>query len=385
MGRKVVKPLFDNPLHVGQLNFPNWEKAEKKFRKIFDNKYYTNHGPMVRELEEKLAEYLGVKHVVAMTNATIGLMIAAKALDVKGQIICPSFTFLATAQSLSWAGAKPFFCDVEIGSHCLDTQKVLDVVENNEIGGILGVHLWGNTCNVEELEKIARQKNIPLYFDAAHAFGCTRNGVKVGSFGSLEVFSFHATKILNAGEGGCVCTNDDFLAKRLRNIRSSYGAGEIVEIPFTGNGRMSEIQAAMALMSLEDIDFNITRNKNVHASYARYLGDIRGLKLLMPSSLDDINNFQYVVIEIDKNDFGMSRDSLVQCLVENNIMAKKYFAPPVHLIYPFYEDSELRTQMNVTNVLSEKLLQLPSGSFVDELCVEKICTLIGSLSSSGIL
>jgi len=265
--------LFEQPVHVGQLRFPSWERYEAAMRGIFERQYYTNHGALAQQFEARLAEFLQVKHAIAVTNATLGLIMAVKALGLTGKVIVPSFTFIASAQSLTWAGAEPVFCDVDPSTCQMSLRQVRESLERETgIEAIMGVNLWGGSCDPKALESIAAEYGVELYFDSAHAFGCTIDGAPIGRFGRLEVFSFHATDVLSTTEGGCITTNDDALAARLRNIRSSYGAGPPTEVPLTSNGRFSEAQAAIGLLNLETFSDALANNR---ASCA-VSGDCRG-------------------------------------------------------------------------------------------------------------
>ena len=370
-----ASPAFKAPIPVGQLNFPPWEDVESSFRDIFSRQYYTNQGPLTEELESRLEDFLNVKHAIVMTNATIGLIVAAKALGLRGKVICPAFTFAATAQSLAWAGLKPLFCDVDPNTHQMSAALVAELI-NDDVSAILGVHLWGNSCNPAALERLAREHKVHLYFDAAHAFGCSFSGIMAGNFGELEVFSFHATKILNATEGGCVCTNDNALAAKIRNIRSSYGAGKLIDIPLTGNGRMSEAQAAMALLSLKNYPQIKQRNEANFRLYEELVADIAGIQLVQPNE-NSISNYQYIVLEVSEKEFGLSRDLLLDVLRAENIQARKYFSPGLHRTVPFCNDlSENQHTLKVTDQLCSKVLQLPSGQGITEESITKICEII---------
>src|SRR5450830_1647259 len=197
-----AKPTFDKPLPIGQLYFPSWERYEAAFKGIFERQYYNNNGPLHHELEEKLQQFLGVKHVICVSNATFGLMMVADAMELTGKVILPSFTFAASAQALTWAGLKPVFCDIDLDTHQIDIDKI-EVLIDKDVSAIMGVNLWGGACNQKALIELADAHGIHLYFDSAHAFGCRVDGVAIGNFGRAEVFSFHATKILSATEGGC--------------------------------------------------------------------------------------------------------------------------------------------------------------------------------------
>lgn len=372
-----ANPAFQKTIPVGQLNFPAWERFESTFRDIFSRQYYTNQGPLANELEARLRDFLGVKHVVCMTNATIALMIAAKALDLKGKVICPAFTFVATAQSITWAGLEPVFCDVNPKTHQMSVENVATLIDD-DVSAILGVHLWGNPCNLKALQELAQKNDLQIYFDAAQAFGNSFSGVAAGNFGDLEVFSFHATNVLNATEGGCVCTNDDYLASRLRNIRSSYGAGSPVSIPLTGNGRMSEAQAAMALLSFEDYPQIRERNEAYFKLYDELLSGISGIRIIRPDA-NNTSNYQFVVLEISPDEFGLSRDLLLKILKAENISSRKCFSPGLHKTIPYCHDfPKYLDALPITDQLCERVIQLPSGQDVTPDCIYTICEVIKS-------
>ena len=369
------KPAFSDELSVSQLNFPEWERVEAAFRGIFDRQYYTNHGPLVKELEARLEGFFGVKHAVCMTNETIALMIAAKAIGLKGKVIMPSFSFVGTAQSLIWAGLEPVFCDVDPDNHQMTAGKAALLIDE-DVSAILGVHMWGNPCNPRDLERLADERGLQLYFDAAHAFGCTSDNVTIGNFGDLEVFSFHDANVLNAAEGSCVCTNNGQLAARLRNIRSSYGAGKKVSVPLTGNGRMSEAQAAMALMSLEDYPRNQKRNKDFYELYTELLGILPGIRFQCPD-VENKSNYQCVVLEIDEKEFVLSRDKLINLLNAEKLNCRRYLTRGLHRTslfegrYPQFKEA-----CPVTDQICRQVIQLPCGQVMNEELIREVCHLI---------
>jgi len=369
------QPTFDKSFCVGQFNMPKWEKFEDVFNGIFSRRYYTNQGPLTEELESKLCEFLRVKNAVCVTNATLGLLMIVKALGLKGKVIIPSFSFISNAQSLLWAGVEPIFCDVDSNSYNISISTVEPNINGN-VSAILGFHTWGNSCHSKDLQQLATQKGIKLYYDATHAFGSIHDGINFGNFGDLEVFSFNATEILSATEGGCVCTNDDLLAEKLRNIRSSYGTRKTVSVPLTANGRMSEAQAAMALLSLEDFEKNRQRNKIFYEMYINELNDIEGIKFFIPEE-SNRNNYQNIVFEISEKKFGISRDKLLQILASENIICQKVFYPGLHRTPPFSDMyHEYINALPTTDRLCDEVLQLPSGYNIDDNFIETICELI---------
>jgi dTDP-4-amino-4,6-dideoxygalactose transaminase len=370
-----AKPEFDTPMPVGQLYFPSWDRYESAFKGIFDRRYYTNQGPLTQELEKQLQQFLGVRNAICVTNATIGLMIVAEALKLTGKVILPSYTFIASAQALLWTALKPVFCDIDLDTHQIALDKIETQIDK-DVCGIMGVNLWGGACNPKALAEIAATNDVQLYFDSAHAFGCAVDDVPIGNFGRAEVFSFHATKILSAAEGGCICTNDDYLADSMRNIRSGYGADKPVNVAKTANGRMSEAQAAIALMSLEDFAANQKNNETLYRIYEKRLASIPGLHLVKPGGVS-FSNYQYIVYTVDELEYGMSRDMLVKLLKAENVFVRRYFYPGLHRTVPFIQDyPEFLNNLPNTDKVCETCIQLPIGALVSSEIVERICDIV---------
>ncbi len=370
-----AKPTFDKPLPIGQLYFPSWERYEAAFRGIFERQYYNNNGPLHEELEEKLQKFIGVKHAICVSNATFGLMMVADAMELAGKVILPAFTFIASAQSLSWAGLEPVFCDVDQDTHQIALDQI-DSMIDKDVSAIMGVNLWGGACNPKELVEIATANGVQLYFDSAHAFGCAVDGVKIGNFGQAEVFSFHATKILSATEGGCICTNDDELAARLRSIRPSYGADKPVNIVRVANARMSEAQAAIALMSLDDFPANQKNNETLYRLYETHLNEIPGLHLVRPAGVS-FSNYQYLVCRVDEREFELPRDLLIDLLKAENVVARRYFYPGLHRSIPYAQElPQYLDRLPNTDSLSASCIQFPIGALVTAQSVERICEIL---------
>lgn len=353
-------PAFDEPLHVGRPNVG--EKAEflKHVDDIFENKWLSNNGPKVQLLEQRVADYHNVKHCIAMSNGTIALEIAIRALELEGEVIIPSYTFIATAHALSWQGITPIFADIDPDTHCLDPDSVRKMISPNTTG-IIGVHLWGQTAPVDELQTIADQHNLKLMFDAAHAFGCSCKGQMIGNFGEAEVLSFHATKLFNTFEGGAVLTNNDVLAEKMRLMRN-FGFSGLDNVIYSGtNGKMTEICAAMGLVNLDNLDAVVKRNQENYRAYQQGIDGLPGLSL---STFDESerNNYQYVVMEVGE-DCPVSRDDMVEALHAENILARKYFWPGCHnmlhyrKLYP-----HARLLLPATEQMSDKVVVLPTGT-----------------------
>ncbi len=376
------KPTFNEALHVGRPNIGNRERFLSRVSDMFDRHWLTNDGPFVRELETRLAAHLGVKHCIAICNATIALEIAARALELKGEVIVPSFTFVATAHALQWQQITPVFCDVNPHTHNIDPAKI-EALITPRTTGIMGVHVWGRACDVETLSNIAQKHHIKLMFDAAHAFACSYNGQMIGGFGNAEVFSFHATKFFNSFEGGAVTTNDDDLAQKIREMRNFGFAGLDTVINVGTNGKMSEVSAAMALTSLESADDFIEANRLNYLVYRRGLAGIPGLRIIEYNPTEK-NNFQYIVLEADENKTGINRDLLVKILYAENIHVRRYFYPGCHQMEPYRTlYPQAKCSLPETEKLVMKVIQLPTGTTVSKQDIATICELIRFIITNG--
>jgi dTDP-4-amino-4,6-dideoxygalactose transaminase len=368
-------PLFREKLHVGRPNIGNRQRLLERINDILDRQWLTNNGVYVQELEQQLAQFLGVKHCIAICNGTVALELASRALELSGEVIVPSFTFVATAHALQWQEITPVFADVNPTTHTLDPLKVERMITPRTTG-IVGVHLWGRGCDVESLENIARRRNLKLMFDAAHAFGCSHNGRMIGGFGNAEVFSFHATKFFNTFEGGAITTNDDELAKKLR-LMKNFGFSGLDNVIYIGtNGKMSEVSAAMGLTLLEDLDNFISVNRRNYHQYAQELAHLSGVRILAYDESEKCN-YQYIVLEIDKSTSGISRDEFVEILRAENVLARRYFYPGCHRMEPYrsyYPHTGL--MLPETEKLSERVMLLPTGSAVGPDEIHLICSLI---------
>lgn len=365
-------------LHVGAPNLGNREKLLERFNDILDRRWFTNNGKYVQEFEQRVADYLDVKHCIATCNGTAALELAVRALDMEGEVILPSFTFIATAHALSWQGIKPVFCDIAPGSHNIDPDQIEALITPNTTG-IIGVHLWGIPCQIEKLTRIAKKHNLKLIFDAAHAFGNTYKNLHIGTFGDAEIFSFHATKFINSFEGGAITTNNDELAEKLRYM-INFGFTDFDCVEHAGtNGKMTEICAAMGITSLESMDDFIAHNKRNYLLYKKLLDKIPGIKLIDYPPKGQMN-YQYIVCEIDENTTGISRDDLILHLHQNNILARRYFHPGCHRM-PFYSDS-FRPALIRTEILAESIFTLPTGTAISEMNIKKICNIIRSETSN---
>ena len=374
-------PAFPEPLHVGRPNIGNRQDFLRRVESILDRRWFSNNGPMVQELEHRIAKYLDVKHCVAMCNGTIALEIAIRALELRGEVIIPSFTFVATAHALQWQEITPVFADIDPATYTLDPVSVERMITPHT-SGILGVHVWGRPCAVEQLQEIADRHHLKVMYDAAHAFACSHRGRMIGNFGECEVLSFHATKFFNTFEGGAIVTNNDALAEKVRLMRNFgfKGADNVIYIGI--NGKMPEICAAMGLTGLDAIDDTISINRRNYQRYASHLSDICGLRLVKHTDADR-TNFQYIVVEVG-DDFPIARDDLVRILHAENVLVRRYFYPGCHEMEPyqsFFPHAGLL--LPHTMALCNRVVSFPTGTAVGEREVDRIGELLRFLATHG--
>lgn len=356
-------PAFNEALHVGRPNLGDKAAFLDYAEQIYDSRWLTNNGPRVRQFESEVATLHGVKHCVAMCNGTLALEIAIRALGLEGEVIVPSWTFIATAHALAWQEIVPVFADIDPQTHHLDVEAVRRMITPRTTG-IIGVHLWGRPAPVKELQALADEFGLQLMFDAAHAFGCSYGGQRIGNFGRCEVFSFHATKVFNTLEGGAVLTNDDELAETMRLMRNFGFQGLDNAVHPGTNGKLSEINAAMGLVNLAALPRFVAANRKRFENYARALDGISGIRLLRYDDSEQ-PNFQYVVIEVEAG--AEVRDRILAALCAENILARRYFWPGCHGMKPYrdlYPHAHLLLPQ--TERMAGQVLVLPTGETLPE-------------------
>lgn len=375
-------PAFSDTLYIGRPNIGDSSAFLAKAAEILDRRWLTNNGACVQEFEARLSSLLGVKHCIVMCNATIALEITIRALGMSGEVIVPSFTFIATPHSLQWQQITPVFCDIDPRTHSIDPDRVEELITPRTTG-IIGVHIWGRPCDTGRLEEISRRRNLRLLFDAAHAFSCSHGGRMIGGFGDAEVFSFHATKFFNTFEGGAVTTNNDELATRIR-LMKNFGFSGYDNVIYIGtNGKMSEISAAMGLTSLDHLDEFIDVNRSNYQAYSVGLAGLPGVRLF-PFEGADRYNYQYVVLEVDPQVAGIERDTLLKVFHAENIMARKYFYPGCHRMEPYrsyFPHADLL--LPETEGLVCRVMLLPTGTAVSGNDVVRITELLKYVLHNG--
>lgn len=372
------QPAFAHPLHVGRPNLGDRESLLARVTGALDRRWLTNAGPLVEEFERQVAAVTGVAHCVAVSSATVGLQLVARALGLTGEVIMPSFTFVGSAHAFQWLGLDPVFCEIDERSQMLSPSAV-EAAITARTSAIVGVHLWGRACEVDPLAHVARRHGLALIFDAAHATGCTHHGVFIGRFGDAEVFSFHATKVASAGEGGAITTNDASLADRLRLMRN-FGFADYDTVVTAGtNAKMSELSAALGVTSLDSLGEFVEVNRRNYRRYELELGGIPGVALVSHGA-GERSNYHYVVAEIDPRATGLSRDDLVTVLHAENVLARRYFYPGCHRLAP-YRDAG--ASLPVTEEVSERVIVLPTGTAVEPKDISMIAAIIRAAAADG--
>ena len=369
------QPLFAEKVHVGRPNIGDVEQLRNAFEDILARRWLTNGGKYVQEFQRRIQATVGVKHCIPMCNATVALEIAIRACGMRGEVIVPSMTFIATAHALQWQEITPVFCDIDPHTCNIDPARIEELI-TPRTSGIIAVHLFGRPCNIEAITRIAKQHGLKLLFDSAHAFGCSYRGEMIGRFGNAEIFSFHATKFLNSFEGGAVVTNDDELATKIR-LMKNFGFTGYDAVDYIGtNGKMTEICAAMGIVSLESCDQFIATNKRNYELYAEGFAGVPGLRLMSYNDKEKCN-YQYVILEVYEDLARVSRDELMEVLHAENVLARRYFYPGCHRMEPYRSYfPHAGLLLPRTERLSQQVLALPTGTAVGGAEISEICGLL---------
>jgi dTDP-4-amino-4,6-dideoxygalactose transaminase len=376
-------PRFAEALHVGRPNLGDRQAFQRRLETMLTRRRFTNHGPYVAELEQRIARRIGVTHCVLVSSGTTALSLLARAASLTGEVIVPSFTFVATAHALEWMGLVPVFCDIDPETWTLDP-AACDAAITPATSAILGAHVFGRPCDIAALQDVADRHRVPLFFDAAHAFGCTHGGRAIGSFGMAEAFSFHATKVFHTFEGGAVSTNSDDLADRLRLLRN-FGFRGFDDVSTLGiNGKMTEVCAAMGLSNLDAFESTVDANRATFDAYRTGLAGIPGIELRDHVTKDRLN-WQYVVIEVtDSKAFGLSRDAIARVLAAENVLARRYFFPGAHAMEPYRtRDPFAGDRLPATREATSRSLVLPAGSEIRREDVEQVCAIITAAQANA--
>ena len=365
--------MNEKKIYVTKPSLPDLKEFIPYLEKIWDAKRLTNNGQFHQQLESALAKFLKVKHLCLFNNGTIALMVALQALRISGEVITTPFSFVATTHSLWWNDIKPVFCDIENKAYNLDPDKIESLI-TPKTTAILPVHVYGNPCDNEKIQKIADTYGLKVIYDAAHAFNVKKDDYSVLDWGDLSILSFHATKVFNTFEGGAIVCHDEKMKQRIDHLKNFGFAGETTVVAPGINGKMNEVQSAFGLLQLKHVEMNIQKRKGVAERYDKALKGIAGIKL--PPRLSNVTqNYSYYPILIDKEKFGSSRDEVYDRLKEKNIFARKYFYPLISQ-FPTYRgiESAHPDKLPIASIIAEQVLCLPIYS---DLSLEDIEIIVG--------
>lgn len=367
--------IFDEPRFVTKPSLPPLDDFLPYLEEIWHSARLTNGGPFHRQFEQALADYLGVKYVSLFANGTLALITAMQALGISGEVITTPFSFVATAHSLDWNQLTPIFVDINESTYNLDPSKI-EAAITAKTQAILPVHVYGQPCDVEAIEEIARRHNLFVIYDAAHAFGVTRNGSSILNAGDLSVVSFHATKVFNTFEGGAIISSNVEMKEKI-DLLKNFGFRNEVTIIGTGiNAKLNEIQSAFGLLQLKHVRANILLRRKIAKSYERSLAGLPGVSFLLEQPEIDYN-YSYFPIFLDTEDCPVSRDALYEALKANNIFARRYFYPLITEFAPYNQPNFVaKGGLSVAAKAAKEVLCLP---IYPELNPEEQCIILDTI------
>jgi dTDP-4-amino-4,6-dideoxygalactose transaminase len=366
-------PISERKIPITKPLLPRYKELAAEMQDVVESGMLTK-GNRLRVFEEMVAEHLGVRHAVAVSSCTSGLMLTYKALGLKGDIIVPSFTFMATVSALVWAGLRPVFTDVDSATTNLDVSAAADAI-TTETAAIVAVHNSGNPAAIDDLQLLAEHRGLRLIFDAAHGFGSLYQGKPLGQQGDASVFSLSPTKLLVAGEGGIVATNNDSLAERVR-VGREYGNSGAYDSAFAGmNARMPELNALLGQFGLLNLEASARHRNHVAEIYQKRLARLPGLSF-QEIGAGNRSSYKDFSIIVDADAFGLARDELAIALEAENIETRKYYDPPVHRQSAYRQYAPSTDSLPRTDMLSSRILNLPIWSSMEDSVAASICSAI---------
>ncbi len=367
-----MKPIF-----VTQPFLPPLDEFTELLKQIWDNKILTNSGPFHKEFEQALADFLGVKYISLFSNGTLALITALQTLKITGEVITTPFSFVATTHALWWNGIKPVFVDVEPDFCNLDAEKI-EAAITPQTTAIMPVHVYGNPCQVDKIQKIADAYGLKVIYDACHAFGVQINDNSVLNFGDLSVLSFHATKVFNTIEGGAIICHDEKTKTRIDFLKNFGYDGELRVVAPGINAKMNEVQAAFGLLQLKYVEQAIAKRKIICELYKESLADVKGLSC--QNEIPGVkHNYPYFPVFIDEKNFGISRDELNDLLKSHQLFGRRYFYPLISQ-FPTYKGlaSSNPANLPVAELKTKQVFCLPIYPDLELSDVSRICELIKS-------
>lgn len=365
--------MTDSKILVTRSSMPTLEEYIEEIRPIWDSHWLTNMGVKHKTLQAELQKYMGVPNVELLTNGHMALELSLQALNLQGEVITTPFTFASTTHAIVRNGLEPVFCDIDPDTYTMDVTQIERLITDRTCA-ILPVHVYGNICNVEEIERIAHKYELKVLYDAAHTFGETYKGQGIGSFGDASCFSFHATKVFNTIEGGAVCYRDPDMGRRLYELKN-FGIHGPEEVDAVGaNAKMNEFCAAMGLCNLRHVDEEIAKREAVVERYREHLEGVEGLRLNVKQS-EVRSNYAYFPVVFDETLFGASRNEVMDALAQNGIGARKYFYPLTNTFECFHGKYDVDATPVALHV-AKRVLTLPLYADLAMEDVDRICKII---------
>lgn len=364
----------DKRINVVMPSMPPYKEYCEEIKDLWDTRILTHSGPKHELLKQKLIDYLKVDNMCLFANGHLALEIVIEALGLTGEVITTPFTFASTTQAIVRNHLTPVFCDIDEETLTMDSTKIESLI-TDKTSAIIPVHVYGNVCNVKEIQRIADKHGLKVVYDAAHAFGEEINGVGIGNFGDASMFSFHSTKVFHTVEGGGVSFKDSELDPIMKQIRQFGQLGKENAVRIGTNAKMTEAHAAMGLCNLRHVDEEIIKRKNAVELYRNYLGNIPGLALYLNQSSNVRCNYAYFPVFFDKDVLGFSRDQVVAELEKNNIFARKYFYPLTSEFDAYKGLFEIQ-KTPVAKRIADGILTLPLYADIQKGDIERICEII---------
>lgn len=362
---------FEETIQVTRSSMPEFEEYMEEIKDIWDSHWLTNMGTKHKQLEEKLLKYLDIPNITLFTNGHLALECIISALNLTGEIITTPFTFASTTHAIVRNGLEPVFCDINPDDYTIDTNKLESLI-TEKTSAIVPVHVYGNICNIKEIERIAKKHNLKVIYDAAHTFGITVDGVGIANFGDASMFSFHATKVFNTIEGGAVAFKNANLSKILNDLKNFGITGPESVDYIGGNAKMNEFQAAMGICNLRHVDREIEKRKAVVERYFKKLSNINGIKLCKPQT-GVKSNYAYFPVVFDR--YKLNRDEVFEKLKVQNIIARKYFSPITNS-FECYKGKFDVQKTPIAKYIAERVLTLPLYADLALEDVDRICDII---------
>ena len=364
---------MNKPIMITRSAMPPMEEYIEKMKELWDSRYLTNSGKFHKEFEEALIKYLNVSNVSLFTNGHMGLELTLEAMNLSGEVITTPFTFASTTQAIVRNNLTPVFCDVKEDDYTIDESKIEELITDKTCA-IVPVHVYGNVCNVYEIERIAKKHNLKVIYDAAHAFGIKVNGKSVLDFGDASMVSLHATKVFHAIEGGLVVLQDEDLKVKLDKIKNFGFLTEELVDEIGSHARMNEFQSIMGLCNLNHVSEEILKRKKLTERYRENLRGIEGIKVM--EEVEGVeNNYTYFPVLIDEDKFGLNRDDVYDILLNNNIFSRRYFYK-LTSDFECYENKFKKYETPIANKIAKSVLTLPLHGDLSIDDIDKVCDVL---------